>query len=123
MSEPMHARVRAAVQGYYDALDADALDEVLDYFAGDVLYRRGGYDPIVGLERLRAYYSTDRQLASGRHVLRSVLVEGNQAAAHGMFEGEKRDGSRTSVGFAAFFVFDAKDRISEHTTYFFVPAV
>ncbi|MDO5711395.1 MAG: nuclear transport factor 2 family protein [Micrococcales bacterium] len=112
-----------AVQGYYDALDRDDIEAVLEFFSGDVLYRRPGYEPISGLAALRGYYSDDRVLAPGRHVLRSVIVEGQNVAAHGAFEGELREGGRRSVEFAAIFVFDGNDRANEHTTYFFVPAV
>lgn len=115
--------LRRAVHGYYDALDRDDLDAVLECFAGDVLYRRPGYKDISGLERLRAYYTDHRKLAAGRHLVRHVLVEGSAVAANGMFEGDLRDGGRTAIGFAAFFVFDGHGRIEEHTTYFFTPAV
>lgn len=115
--------VRHVVQEYYDALDAGDTESVLALFSGDVLYRRPGYDRMMGLEALRRYYAKDRKLAPGRHVVRSLVVDGAQVAAHGEWEGELREGGRRSVGFAAFFVFDATGRISEHTTYFFVPAV
>lgn len=112
-----------AVRGYYDSLDRDDIESVLEFFSGDVLYRRPGYEPMSGLEALRRYYSDDRVLAPGRHVLRSVIVDGHDVAAHGVFEGELKEGGRRSVGFAAIFSFDGNGRASEHTTYFFVPAV
>jgi len=123
---PMNSRTddqRHAVQRYYDALDRDDLEAVLDCFSGDVLYRRPGYEVISGMEKLRSYYSGDRQLAPGRHLVRDMLVEGNRVAAHGMYEGQLKQGERTAVGFAAFFSFDMNGRIAEHTTYFFTPAV
>lgn len=116
-------RLRAAVEGYYDAMDRDDIDAVLAFFGGDVLYRRPGYDRIAGMDALRQYYASGRKLAAGRHVLTSIVVEGPRVAANGTFEGQLRDGRQTSVGFAAFFVFDANGRAIEHTTYFFVPAV
>lgn len=115
--------LRQAVLAYYDALDRDDLDAVLGCFSGDVLYRRPGYRTMTGIEQLRAYYETDRKLAAGRHLVRDVLVEDSQVAAQGMYEGQLRDGDRMAMGFAAFFVFDGMGRISEHTTYFFTPAV
>ncbi len=117
--------LRAAVQGYYDALDADDIEAVLSSFSGDILYRRGGYADMVGLNQLRDYYSSsERKIAPGRHVVRAILVEPPHAAAHGVYEGQLKDGGApTTVGFAAFFTFDSTGRISEHQTYFFVPAV
>lgn len=117
--------LRAAVQGYYDALDADDIEAVLSSFSGDILYRRPGYADMVGLHQLRDYYtSSERKIAPGRHVVRRIVVEHLDAAAHGVYEGQLKDGGEpTTVGFAAFFTFDSGGRISEHMTYFFVPAV
>ena len=117
------ADLRTAVLGYYEAMDRDDIDAVLEFFSGDVLYRRPGYDRISGMEALRQYYASDRKIATGRHVLTSVLVDGQRVAAHGIFDGDLRDGQPTSVGFAAFFLFDQHGRAADHTTYFFVPAV
>jgi uncharacterized protein len=117
------AALKAAVQGYYDALDRDDIEAVLDSFNGDVLYRRPGYPTIVGMDGLRAYYSSDRKLKAGRHVIKALIAEGPTVAAHGVWEGELKGGGTTSMGFAAFFGFDAAGRIDEHTTYFFTPAV
>lgn len=115
--------LRRAVQGYYDALDAGDTEEVLDFFSGDVLYRRPGYERFVGIEKLREYYEGSRKLAAGRHAVRAILVDGHDVAAHGEWEGDLKDGGRASMGFAAVFAFDANGRIREHTTYFFTPAV
>lgn len=122
-NEPAQVRLRRTVQEYYDALDRGEVDEILRDFSGDVLYRRPGYAPIRGLSKLRDYYQADRKLEPGRHVLRAMVTEDSTVAAHGVYEGELKDGGRTTMGFAAFFSFDASGRITEHTTYFFTPAV
>lgn len=115
--------LRRSVQGYYDALDAGDTEAVLDFFSGDVLYMRPGYDRFVGMDKLREYYENSRKLGQGRHILRTIIVEGQQAAAHGTWEGETKDGSRVTQGFAALFAFGTHDRITEHTTYFYTAAV
>ncbi len=115
--------LRQAVLAYYDALDRDDVEAVLACFTGDVLYRRPGYPTMAGIDQLRAYYETDRKLAAGRHMVRDVLVADFQAAAQGMYEGQLRDGDLMTMGFGAFFDFDGAARISEHTTYFYTPAV
>ncbi|GAB76864.1 Ketosteroid isomerase-related protein [Austwickia chelonae] len=114
---------RRTVQRYYEALDRDDLDAVLECFSGDVLYRRPGYPVMTGSEQLRAYYSDERRLARGRHSVRNLLVDGQQVAVQGTYEGELREGDRTVVDFAAFFVVDGNDRICEHATYFYVEHV
>ncbi|GAB97339.1 ketosteroid isomerase-like protein [Kineosphaera limosa] len=115
--------LRRAVQGYYDALDADDMESVLEFFSGDVLYQRPGYQRMVGIDDVRRYYEQGRLIAPGRHVLRTLVVEGNNVAAHGEYEGDLKEGGRRTVGFAAFFVFDGNGRAAEHTTYFFTPSV
>lgn len=116
-------QLRAEVQGYYDTLDRNDMEAVLEYFSGDVLYLRPGYDRMVGIEALKRYYAEDRKIAGGRHVISNMIVEGQTVAAHGMWEGNLRDGTESSMGFAAFFEFDGNGRIREQTTYFFTPAV
>lgn len=120
---PENEDLRRSVQGYYDALDTGDMEAVLEFFGGDVLYMRPGYERFVGIERLREYYHDSRKLGEGRHVVRAILVDGQRAAAHGTWEGQLKDGSRATQGFGAFFTFDANGRITEHTTYFFTPAV
>lgn len=115
--------LRQAVQGYYDALDNGDMEAVLEFFGGDVLYQRPGYERFIGIDRLREYYNDSRKLGEGRHVVRAILVDGGRAAAHGTWEGQLKDGSRATQGFGAFFTFDTNNRIAEHTTYFFTPAV
>lgn len=114
---------RRLVLDYYDALDRDDMEAVLECFSGEVLYRRGGYPDIAGMDKLRDYYLGGRKLAQGRHMVRDVLVEGQRAAAQGMYEGQLKNGERMAMGFGAFFTFDNNGRIAEHTTYFFTPAV
>ena len=39
------------------------------------------------------------------------------------YEGQLKDGERTTMGFGAFFTFDMNGRIAEQTPSFFTPAV
>ncbi|WP_374928060.1 nuclear transport factor 2 family protein [Kytococcus sedentarius] len=115
----------AAVRAYYVAVDADDVDTLIGLFTPDATYERPGYEPFVGHDALRAFYTGDRVIASGEHVLDMVVAdeEGGQVAVHGRFEGTLKDGSAASVRFADFYLLDAQSRFTRRTTFFHTAAV
>lgn len=119
------AALEAAVRAYYRAVDADDLEALLALFTPDAVYERPGYEPFEGHEALRAFYAGDRVIASGEHVLESVVADPatSQVACHGRFEGTLKDGSATAVRFADFYELDDVARFTRRTTFFGVPAV
>lgn len=115
--------LRECARAYYTAVDSGDVHAVLACFAADAVYRRPGYEPIVGTEGLRAFYTGVRVIESGRHTLDDVLVEGERAAIRGRFDGRLRGGADAHVGFADFFGFDEAGRIATRTSYFFAASV
>lgn len=115
--------LRRRAQAYYTAVDSGDVEAVLACFSSDAVYRRPGYEPIVGVDGLREFYSGVRVIESGRHTVDDIVVEGERAAIRGTFDGRLRDGSDAHVGFADFFGFDADGAIAARTSYFFVGAV
>lgn len=103
------------VHEYYDAVDADRIDDLLDLFADDVVYDRPGQPPIEGKVDLEAFYREDRPLEDGRHAVHDVLVDGSRAAVRGTFSGVQ-DGERVEFGFADVHVFE-DGRIAKRYTY------
>lgn len=114
--------LRRNVDRYYELVDAQDLDAMLDLFADDARYERPGYEPLSGRGDLEAFYRNDRVIASGAHTLDDVVIEGDTAAVRGRFDGELKDGRSVSVRFADFFRYES-DRIAERHTYFFQPSV
>lgn len=112
-----------AVRRYYERVDAGDVAGVLDCFADDAVYHRPGYAPMVGRESLAAFYGGERVIADGQHILDALLVDGDQVAVRGRFEGTLKDGSPARVGFCDFFVLDEHDRALTRHSYFDVPAV
>lgn len=113
---------RSLVEEYYRLVDAKALDDMLDLFADDAVYERPGYEPLEGKTAISAFYRGQRIIESGRHTLHCVLVDGDEAAVQGSFDGTLRDGSSVSVRFADFF--SVRDSSFAHrNTYFFAPSV
>lgn len=108
---------------YYEVVDAGDVDGVLDIFTDDATYCRPGYEPMVGREALRAFYSGERVIESGRHSVTSLLIDGDEAFVRGEFNGVLKDGSDTHLEFADFFRFGAGERIAYRQTYFYAPLV
>ena len=61
------SKVRELSLAYYTAVDSGDVEAVLDCFSDDAVYRRPGYEPIVGREGLRDFYSGVRVIDSGAH--------------------------------------------------------
>lgn len=115
--------VEAAVRRYYERVDAGAVEGVLDCFAGDAVYHRPGYEPMVGRAALAAFYGGERVISDGRHELDQLVVDGRRVAVRGRFVGTLKDGSAVRVGFADFFVLDGAGRFATRHSYFDRPAV
>lgn len=113
----------ARTRHYYERVDADDLDGVLDWFAEDAVYHRPGYPPMRGRAALADFYGGERVIESGTHTLDEVLVDGQRVAVHGRFEGTLKDGSRVDVGFADFITYDPDGRAAERRSFFAVASV
>lgn len=90
---------------YYQLVDSGDHETMLTLFADDILYERGGTDPIHGIEALRRFYAGERIIAEGRHELDLVLVQGDWVAVRGRFRGRLKDGQEVSVRFSDFHQF------------------
>ncbi|TCJ90653.1 ketosteroid isomerase-like protein [Dermacoccus sp. SAI-028] len=113
----------AHIRRYYEVVDAGDVEGVLDISTDDATYCRPGYEPMAGREALRAFYSGDRVIESGRHSVTSLLIDGDEAFVRGEFNGVLKDGSDAHLEFADFFRFGADDRIAYRQTYFYAPLV
>jgi ketosteroid isomerase-like protein len=114
--------IEQIVRRYYAAIDCGNIDEVLDLFAADAHYERPGYAPIEGREQLRHFYTRDRVLVGGRHMLDVVVSDAERVSCYGRYVGATRSGESVDVRFADFHrVVD--ERIAERCTFFFAPAV
>lgn len=108
------------VEKYYELVD-EIDDAMFDLFHVDIVYKRPGYRPIVGLQALRLFYTRDRLILSGRHLLQRIFADGSYVAVEGEFVGVLKDGSRADLAFSDFFDLDNTDgnpRIISRRTYF-----
>ncbi|MDH6108603.1 steroid delta-isomerase [Kitasatospora sp. MAP12-15] len=111
------------VQHYYELVDANDIDGLLDLFTPDAVYHRPGYAPLIGRAELERFYSADRVIARGTHSLHTVVACDDEVAAHGEFSGTLKDGSQVTVRFADFFAVREDGRFARRDTFFFSPVV
>ncbi|USZ70224.1 nuclear transport factor 2 family protein [Natronosalvus halobius] len=121
----------ALVRRYYDRVDADDVEGLLELFSETITYERPGQDPIEGRADLRAFYERDRPLKDGEHSLDAVIVDagdtgetdvdaaigdGDRVAVRGRFSGVQ-DGDPVSFGFADFHEMNTEGVIETRWTY------
>jgi ketosteroid isomerase-like protein len=113
---------RQTLLEYFRAVDSHDIPGLLATFHPDIVYERPGYEPFVGLERLRRFYEEERVLDSGGHLVGHIVIDGDAGAAEGRYVGTRRDGSPVDVRWADFYTF-ADGKIKTRRSYFFLPAV
>ncbi|WP_214319388.1 nuclear transport factor 2 family protein [Nonomuraea sediminis] len=113
---------RELALAYYEAVDAADHDRLLSMFHPRVIYRRGGYPPIEGVDALRDFYENVRMIERGTHALDAIVCEADQVAVRGGFTGVSRDGRALSAEWADFLTFD-HGLIRDRVTYFLAPGV
>jgi steroid delta-isomerase len=111
------------VRRYYELVDIDDVTGLVGLFAADAVYRRPGYDPIVGTAGLIAFYSGERVIRRGTHTLRKIVPNGPAVAVYGDFQGVLRDDREVRLRFADFFELDVDGRFTRRDTFFFAPMV
>ncbi|MBN6039797.1 nuclear transport factor 2 family protein [Amycolatopsis sp. 195334CR] len=112
-----------AVRRYYRLVDAGDVDGVVASFTEDTVYRRPGYEPIVGHRELREFYRGTRVIERGEHRISSVVAHDDLVAVNGDFTGTLKDGTAVELRFADFFTISADGRFSTRETFFFAPMV
>lgn len=124
-SGPAALRHRTAdmlVHDLFRVVDGRKWDDLAQVFAEDAVYERPGYEPLLGLERIRYFYEHERIIADGRHLVDHVTGAPGAAACWGRFRGVSRTGEPLDEGFADTYV--VRDgRIAHRRTYFWRPAI
>ena len=105
----------SVVRRYYEFVDADRYDELVELFAEDIYYERPGQPTIEGRGALREFYESGRPLVDGTHEIHSIIVEGPTAAVRGSVTGN-RYGEQVRFGFADFHEFE-NEVITRRYTY------
>jgi steroid Delta-isomerase len=113
----------STVRRYYELVDSGDVRGLIGLFAPDARYYRPGYPPLVGRAELERFYSEQRVIKEGLHVLSAVVAAGDDVAVHGEFKGVLRNGQRVDARFADFFSFGPDGHFTRRDTFFFAPLV
>ena len=110
------------IQRLFHAVDNSGWAAMQEIFDKDVVYERPGYEPFEGLERVLHFYKHERVLASGKHCIDQIVVDGDYCACWGQFIGFRKDNAPVDVLFADVYYVD-KGKIKKRRSYFFQPSV
>ncbi len=116
-------RFEELIQRYYTLVDVGNIAGLVQLIDVEAVYRRPGYEPLVGRQALERFYREERIIESGSHALATTVIEGCRAAVQGSFVGTLRDGRRVSLRFADFFTLSRRGTFSSRETFFFSPLV
>ena len=108
------------VLSYYTNIDAGDITAALACFASEAIYRRPGYDPLIGLAEIEKFYDATRVVGPGRHRIEAIVDSGDEVAVRGSFEGTFRDGSPLQARWGDFWRF-ADGKVVERNSYFDAP--
>jgi len=110
--------LRSKVLSYYELIDQEKIDKVVNLFAPAATYARCEklYN---GVSEIENFYRNDRKIR-GRHEIRSVWTTGQTGIVEGVFTGKGGDDSPRQVGFADFFTFDSEGKIVNRRTYLMI---
>jgi ketosteroid isomerase-like protein len=111
------------VQKYYVEVDKGDVDGVVGLFEVDAEYSRPGYAHLRGREAIRSFYSDDRIIESGMHIIESIVSDFGTVAVEGSFTGTVRGGADAEVKFADFFRPGPNGLIKKRRTYFYTPLI
>ncbi|MEY9872696.1 steroid delta-isomerase [Streptacidiphilus sp. MAP12-33] len=101
---------------FVDGGDADAMSAL---FAPDAVYQRPGYPDRIGPEGLHRFYTQERTIRDGGHVLHHLIAEGPDIAVFGEFHGTLHSGAPVDLRFADYFGVGRDGLFTRRETYFF----
>lgn len=108
------------VLAYYANIDAGDVPAALACFASTAVYRRPGYDPLVGFPSIAKFYDDTRVVGPGRHAIEAIVESPDEIAVRGRFDGTYRDGSGLHARWGDFWRFE-DGKVVERNSYFDAP--
>lgn len=99
ISSQSPAQLREAAERYYHVVDRREFENLFRMFTDDVVYERGNYEPIVGMDAFREFYLEVRTIQAGNHTIEEMIVDGESVAVRGTFDGVLTNGSPVHLEF------------------------
>lgn len=108
------------VLGYYANIDAGDIPAALACFASTAVYRRPGYELLVGFASIARFYDGTRVVGPGRHEIEAIIESPDEIAVRGRFDGTYGDGSALHARWGDFWRFE-DGKVIERNSYFDAP--
>jgi uncharacterized protein len=121
MTQTTPATTRSVIERLYTAIDTDDFDTLAQLFLPQAIYERPAAPPLVGRDAITRFYRDGRKIASGRHDVQHVVVDGARGAAWGSFAGRRLEGWTLELCFADGFTFDAGAILTRRSHVYFAP--
>lgn len=122
ISDPATAGAARALR-FYKLVDSGDIAGLTAMFTEDGVYRRPGYEPMLGREGITDFYRNRRVIREGKHTLTSIIQQDSHLAAVGEFHGVLHNDTPVDLRFTDVFVSDADGAFSSRETFFFAPLV
>jgi|JRYF01.1.fsa_nt_gb ketosteroid isomerase-like protein len=110
------------IHAYFKLVDERQFDQFGTIFHDEIIYDRPGYQPLIGLKAVIRFYQRKRRIKSGGHTIEGLIINGDQAACWGRFEGKTRRDKLIDERFADIYQF-RDGKIFRRTTYFYRRAI
>lgn len=101
----MTDELKERVLQYFRLVDDGDIEAIFAFFTDDIVYRRTGAIPIVGVEAMRAFYAGPRGIESIRHDIVTLVREGDCVAIEGRARAQLSDGGSFDRRIGEFFWF------------------
>ena len=103
------------VRKYYNAVDNNDLETLFSVFSDNIVYKRPGYDPIIGMKDFMDFYRSNRIIREGHHTLFNIIVHEPYVIVEGEFKGILKDGTESYTKFVDVYTFSGNKAVKRHT--------
>ncbi|RUR79711.1 nuclear transport factor 2 family protein [Chlorogloeopsis fritschii PCC 9212] len=107
--------LHSIVLNYYQLIDEQKINEVLNLFSETASYARCE-EVFSGIKALENFYKNERKI-TGHHEIKNLWIIGRTAIVEGIFRGKGADGKPKKVSFADFFTFNDEGKVQNRRTY------
>jgi ketosteroid isomerase-like protein len=106
----------------FDVIDHADWDSLEKLFHKEIIYERPGFPSLVGIDRVLQFYRRERIIATGKHHLERIVVDGQNGACWGRFIGVLKNGKNVDESFADVYTCEG-GTVKFRRSYFFRPAI
>ena len=92
--------VKGVATALFTAIDTEDWDSLAKLLHPETIYEVSGFPRMMGKKAVLDYYENQRPIVYGNHIVEKIVLNENGGVFMGLFEGEKKDGSKIKLLFA-----------------------